>query len=229
MFAEVKKCADNHDIKGLHYIFVDCLDVDPTFDKYREDYLYCKEIEDFFDSHVEMTPIFSDKNRWSMAYWEQLKLDLVKNFSQRRFEHMIQVAKVVYSDKIERLLAERESKKEPIVVESKTLVAEDKIEKVTKPKVTISEVQTPVQPIKVQADKQQEDLLAKKRALELQNQRIEREQQEQRARIAAAQKADAEKKAAAQNGQYSKKLMGVTLAVLAIVVLIVVLVLIKVL
>ena len=58
MFAEVKKCADNHDIKGLHYIFVDSLDVDPTFDKYREDYTYCKEIVGFFDNHVEMTPRF---------------------------------------------------------------------------------------------------------------------------------------------------------------------------
>lgn len=33
MLAEVRKCADNHDIKGLRYIFVDALDVDPTFDK----------------------------------------------------------------------------------------------------------------------------------------------------------------------------------------------------
>ncbi len=229
MFAEVKKCADNHDIKGLHYIFVDCLDVDPTFDKYKEDYLYCKEIEGFFDSYVEMSPILSDNNRWNMAYWEQLKLDLVKNFSQRRFEHMLQVAKVVYSDKIERLLAERESKKEPTVVESKTIVVDAKKEEAAKPQITITEAQTPVQPIKVQADKQQEDILAKKRALELQNQRIEREQQEQRARIAAAQKADAEKKAVAQDGQDSKKSVGITLAVLAIVVLIVVVVLIKVL
>ena len=229
MFAEVKKCADSHDIKGLHYIFVDCLDVDPTFDKYREDYSYCKEIEGFFDSHVEMTPILSDKTRWNMAYWEQLKLDLVKNFSQKRFEHMLQVAKVVYSDKIERLLAERESKKETVTIESKSPVVETKTEDVKKPQVVISETQPTVQPIKVQADKQQDDLLAKKRALELQNQKIEREQQEQRARIAAAQKADAEKKAAAQRGQESKKSVGITLAVLAIVVLIVVLVLIKVL
>ena len=142
---------------------------------------------------------------------------------------MLQVAKVVYSDKIERLLAERESKKETVTIESKSPVVETKTEDVKKPQVVISETQPTVQPIKVQADKQQDDLLAKKRALELQYQKIEREQQEQRARIAAAQKADAEKKAAAQRGQESKKSVGITLAVLAIVVLIVVLVLIKVL
>ena len=229
MFAEVKKCADNHDIKGLHYIFVDSLDVDPTFDKYREDYTYCKEIVGFFDNHVEMTPILSDKTRWDMSYWEQLKLDLVKNFSQKRFEHMLQVAKIVYSAKIERLLAERESKKEHATIEVKPSVVESKIEDDKKLKTIVSESQSIVTSIKVRDDKQQDDLLAKKRALELQNQLIEREQQEQRARIVAAQKAEAEKKAAAQRGQESKKSMGITLAILAIVVLVVVIVLIKVL
>ena len=224
MFAEVKKCADNRDIKGLHYIFVDSLDVDPTFDKYREDYLYCKEIDGFFDAHLEMAPIVSDSDKWNMSYWEQLKLDLVKNFSQKRFEHMLQVAKVVYSDKIERLLAERESKKGTVTVATKVSVTEAVARITPVPKTISSEVQ----PVKSQTDKQQEDILAKKRALEQENQKIERAQQKQRARIVAAQKKDAEEKAAVQKGQESKKVMGVTLAVLAVV-LIVVIVLIQVL
>jgi hypothetical protein len=219
MYAEVKKCADNHDIKGLHYIFLDCLDVDPTFEKYSEDYSYCKGIEGFFDSHVEMTPMLSDKNRWNMEYWVQLKLDLIKNFSQERFEHMRQVATVVYSDKIKRLLAERENQKEKIVEETK---------EVKKPQGTIAGVQPTVQPVKSQVDKQEQELIAKKRALELQNQQIEYAQREQRARIAAAQKAEAEKRATVPRGQESKKSVGITLAVL-VVVLIVVIVLVKVL
>ena len=51
MLAEVKKCADRRDIKGLRYIFVDCLDVDPTFEKYKVDYEYCKKIPGMFDAH----------------------------------------------------------------------------------------------------------------------------------------------------------------------------------
>jgi hypothetical protein len=219
MYAEVKKCADNHDIKGLHYIFVDSLDVDPTFEKYSEDYSYCKGIEGFFDSHVEMTPMLSDKNRWNKEYWVQLKLDLIKNFSQERFEHMRQVATVVYSDKIKRLLAERENQKEKIVEE---------IKEVKKLQGTISGVKPTVQPVISQVDKQKQVIEEKKRQLAIENQKFEDEQNKQRARIAAAQKAEAEKRVAVQRGQESKKSVGITLAVL-VVVLIVVIVLVKVL
>ena len=107
MLAEVRKCADNHDIKGLRYIFVDALDVDPTFDTYREDYEYCKTIPGMFDEHVNISPVVSDKSRWTTEYWEQLKLDLMKNFSEKRFEHMRLVAQVVYADKVSRLMTDR--------------------------------------------------------------------------------------------------------------------------
>lgn len=229
MFAEVKKCADNHDIKGLHYIFVDSLDVDPTFEKYKEDYLYCKEIVGFFDSHNDMTPIQEDKNKWNMAYWEQLKLDLVKNFSQRRFEHMLQVAKVVYSDKIERLLIEREGKNKMVTKDAELSDAEVKTVENKKLRITSSEEQSSVQSVKSQIEKQDNEILAKKRALELQNQKIENVQKEQRARIEAANKAEVEKKDTVRIGQKSKKSLGITLVVLVLVVLIVVMVLIKVL
>lgn len=35
MLTEVKKCIESNDIKGLHYIFVDSLDVDPTFENIK--------------------------------------------------------------------------------------------------------------------------------------------------------------------------------------------------
>lgn len=111
MLVEVKKCADMNDIKGLRYIFIDSLDVDPTFEKYEQDYNYCKGLNGFFDDHIEITCLRQNSVEWDAAYWEQLKRDLVKNFSQIRFEHMIQVAKVVYSEKIARLVSERNAKK----------------------------------------------------------------------------------------------------------------------
>lgn len=42
MHTEVQNCINKKDIKGLRYIFIDCLDVDPTFEKYKEDYIVCK-------------------------------------------------------------------------------------------------------------------------------------------------------------------------------------------
>ena len=43
MKKEVKELIDNRDINRLKYIFVDALDVDPTFDNYIEMFNYCKE------------------------------------------------------------------------------------------------------------------------------------------------------------------------------------------
>ena len=38
MNKEIKNFADSRDLKSLKYIFVDCLDVDPTFVRYEEEY-----------------------------------------------------------------------------------------------------------------------------------------------------------------------------------------------
>lgn len=111
MLTEIRKCVDANDIKGLRYIFVDCLDVDPTFEKYRSDYEYCANMDGLFEPYRELTPLSLDKAAWDMNYWEQLKLDLMKNFSQKRFEHMREVARVVYAEKIDKLFREREQRR----------------------------------------------------------------------------------------------------------------------
>ena len=104
---EIRNYADNRRIKELRYIFIDSLDVDPTFDTYREDYKYCKDVEGLFDQHVDLTPMIDDQTQWTTEYWDQLKIDLMDNFSEERFEHMIMVARYVYADKVSRLIAER--------------------------------------------------------------------------------------------------------------------------
>lgn len=109
MNIEVKKCADNKDIKGLKYIFVDCLDVDPTFEKYKEEYGYCSKIPGFLEEYIELTPLLMGMNQWNEEYWVKLKVDLLNNFSEKRFTHMIAVAKVVKADKVKRLVKERKA------------------------------------------------------------------------------------------------------------------------
>lgn len=212
MLAEVKKCAESNDIKGLHYIFVDCLDVDPTFEKYKDDYEYCKKISAFLEPHSEMTPFLS-RERWNKQYWEQLKLDLMKNFSEKRFSHMREVARVIYSDKIDRLNQERNTKVKSTV---QPIVSNT-------PKVSVNTS------VVSGADEQAKQLLEKKRALELHNQQIEIEQREQRARIEAAKQVEAAKKYNTVGVESPKKLSGVMIAVLAVLAIIVVVVLFKVL
>lgn len=53
MNTEIKNYADSGDIKSLKYIFVDALDVDPTFVRYEEEYNYCKSVPGLLESHIE--------------------------------------------------------------------------------------------------------------------------------------------------------------------------------
>lgn len=108
MNQEMKQMADSGDLKSLKYIFVDALDVDPTFLRYEEEYNYCKS-KGLLEPHQELTPFIQDPSRWNDAYWARLKQDLLKNFSDRRMSHMREVAKVYLAEKIQRVNSERAS------------------------------------------------------------------------------------------------------------------------
>ncbi len=118
MHEQVKKYADEGNIKGLKYIFVDALDVDPTFEKYREDFHYCKGLN-LFEPNRELSPKKQNSSDWNMEYWKALKLDLLENLSEERLQHMREVATVIYADKIARKKetqsAPKEIKPEPAV------------------------------------------------------------------------------------------------------------------
>ena len=101
----VKTCVEEHDIKRLKYIFVDCLDVDPMFTEYRDDYEYCINAPGLglVEAHIELTPLREDKSAWDLPYWNSIKRDLIKNFSQKRFQHMREVSKVVNASEIKKI------------------------------------------------------------------------------------------------------------------------------
>ena len=109
MHKQVKEFLAKGDIRGLRYVFLDSLDVDPTFEDYQEDYDNCKKVSGFFEEHHKLTTV-ADRAQWNNDYWQRLKRDLEKNFSRERFEHMKAVAMVVYADKAARLLNERKKK-----------------------------------------------------------------------------------------------------------------------
>lgn len=106
----IKKYADSGEVEHLRYIFLDSLDVDPTFENYKEELEYCRNIPGLFEPYKEMSPLKKDPSEWNDSYWISIKKDLKKNYSIERFEHMKEVAKVVYADKIERLKAERKAR-----------------------------------------------------------------------------------------------------------------------
>lgn len=108
----IKKYADNGETEHLRYIFLDSLDVDPTFENYKEEFEYCRNIPGLFEPYRELSPLKNDPSQWNDTYWISVKKDLKKNYSLERFEHMKDVAKVVYADKVERLKKERQERKE---------------------------------------------------------------------------------------------------------------------
>lgn len=108
MDKDIKKYVDQRDINTLRYVFSQSLDVDPMFEEYSEEYEYCVS-KGVFETHLEdgFTPLTNDKGKWDKSYWTKLCLDLEKNLSKKRLDHMRDVAKVVYADKIKRLKESR--------------------------------------------------------------------------------------------------------------------------
>ena len=230
MLAEVKKCIESKDIKGLHYIFVDSLDVDPTFEKYNEDYEYCKGINGFLEPHVDITP-FSSSEKWNEKYWVQIKMDLMKNFSEKRFSHMREVVKVIYSEKIKRLELERErlsKKNQEVEKNQKEQMARIQADRqkdnasANKSFVVTSQI--------LDAEKAQKERLEEKhRAIEIHNQEVEKKQKEQMARIQAARQKDKESKNNKSYVETPKKATGAVTAAVVIIAIILIIVLIIVL
>lgn len=186
MHNEVKKCVEAKDIKGLRYIFVDCLDVDPTFEKYREDYEYSKRVEGLFEEYKELTPLTDNRSSWDNQYWQKIKTDLMKNFSVKRFQHMIEVAKVVYADKIERIKKERaqfdEAKQNTSRIENAT--KSKSVSEQPKRQPQIISNQATVQAKKMQNIQENENMLAEeKRKLEKEREEALRKEREQKQRL----------------------------------------------
>ncbi len=225
MLPEIRKCAEKQDIKGLRYIFMDALDVDPTFDKYREDYEYCKKIGGLFDTHQELSGLNQNEAGWNAGYWERLKTDLMKNFSEKRYAHMIQVAKVVYAAKIERLMKERGRASAEAVRRTET-EAQGKnarpIQGNVRSNVVIREGSGAVS----KNEMEERRLAERRRELAEENRRREAEQRAQQERIEAARRAAENNNARNRaEGSGSKKWLGIVLAIAVMVVILIVLML----
>ena len=221
MNTEIKKYADSGDIKALKYIFVDSLDVDPTFVRYEDEYNYCKSIPGLLESHVELTPFKKNKVDWDEEYWTNLKMDLIKNFSDKRMSHMREVAKVFLADKVQRILAERASN--DTIRPARTPVDESAwTENITTPAPEATEKQPAVSKAEMQARQIEED----KRRLEAENKAIEakraREDRERAERM--EQQSRMRSQAQYQNrGSSLKKAIGIAVAAVIVAVILILL------
>lgn len=164
MHKEVKQSADAGDVKDLKYIFVDSLDVDPTFEEYLDDYNYCVK-KGLFEPHKKLNDFSNRQADWNDDYWQKIKRDLLKNFSRERLDHMRKVALVVLADKVERLKRERQQNRQPAPPP-----------KVSQPPAAVRPTSPPPPPLKSKAQQQQEELEAARQKLAQENAEIEQKQ-----------------------------------------------------
>ncbi|MGN8754853.1 hypothetical protein [Blautia sp. HCP3S3_C4] len=220
MNTEIKKFADSGDIKSLKYIFVDSLDVDPTFVRYEEEYNYCKSIPGLLEPHVELTPFSENKANWTEEYWTSLKMDLIKNFSDKRMSHMRDVAQVFLADKVQRILAERATNNtiQQSVAPKADPVQTEKVTNITpKPDVT------PKKPSISKAELQERQLKEERRKLEAENKaHQEREARERAARMEQQRRMQAQTQSQTGDG-FSKKAIGIAVAAVTVAVVLILL------
>ena len=207
MHEEVKKAVQTGDIKRLKYIFVDSLDVDPTFENYREDFDYCVK-HNIFENHEVLTKLQKEPSNWTFDYWKSLKKDLTKNFSKKRMEHMIEVAKVIYKEKVDRLKKERKKSsnlkiEEPVKEEVRLKASNDKT---TQNSSTINSIQ----------EQERKRLEEARKKIEEENKAIERKMAEQRARTEAMRRASEEAEAKRQQESDNGLLKGLVMGAGAI-------------
>lgn len=210
----IKECIDRHDVKGLKYIFSDALEADPTFENYEEAFVDCKS-KGLLEEHVELTPLTEDRSRWTEEYWVQLKLDLVKNFSERRMNHMREVAQVVLSDKFKRICNERAQRRE---ASPESLLREP--ERHTEHLEKRPSVEKPKQPNPAPGSKQRaekERLERRRRELAEEN-RKEEEERQRKKRV--SQEATTRKEYSAQDETDPKKALGIVAAVAAVAIIV---------
>ncbi len=205
MHQDVKECADKGDIKGLRYIFADCLDVDPTFEKYEQDYEYCKNIPGLFEPHKELEPLKQDENSWNEAYWIKLKTDFMKNFSLVRFQHMRQAAQVVYKDKIIRIANERKRAEQAV---------KDRVSVVQPAGAGIGPDIDASYAVSLSREQQEQELNIKRKKLEEDNRKIEQAQKKQKETQAAIFAENGQRSRQITEGTCLKKTSGAVLAVM---------------
>lgn len=232
----VKNYAESGNMRGLHYIFRDALDADPTFEDYLESYRYCENIPGFFEKHREITPL-AGKDFWqSTTYWNQLKMDLTENFSRERYEHLRKVAQVYYAEKIRTIRQEEEIERQnQKIAEAHRCVAQN--ESVRQKNNTSQSIEAPVRAQgnsqKIAADKQrQEDERIAREIEELNNEnlRTTRDKQNQDEKIAQRKKQlerENQETLRADNSRKgdscSKKWIGVAVAVVIVILAVVLL------
>lgn len=97
-------------VRRIRIMLKDSLLIDPTFKEFDEMYNFAFNnmdglLEDFDGDELEF-----NKNNWSEDYMNELKVELMGNFSERRINHLKEVCSYLYKDKAKIIETQRIAK-----------------------------------------------------------------------------------------------------------------------
>ncbi|MGH4120961.1 hypothetical protein [Clostridium sp.] len=107
----------------VRIILKDSLIIDPTFAEFDEMFSYSKEkmdniLEEFDDGELDY-----DKNHWSENYMNEIKVELMGNFSRERIKHLKEICSYIYVDKVKTIREQRRNTSSPSVVFTRRTIA----------------------------------------------------------------------------------------------------------
>jgi hypothetical protein len=96
-----KEWVRKKDTMAIHIHLKNLIAADPTFSEFDNCVKYAKEKGiTIFEAHDNKMPINNNKDEWNKDYFNRQSLRLVSNFSRERINHLREVVKVVYKDRL---------------------------------------------------------------------------------------------------------------------------------
>jgi len=100
---DFKKTVSEGDVRLVQIILKDSLIIDPTFREFNEMFEYSKNrmpglLAEFDNGKLDYSEI-----NWSKDYINELKVELMDNFSNKRIEHLKKICAYIYRDRIQNI------------------------------------------------------------------------------------------------------------------------------
>lgn len=96
-----KEWVDKKDVRAIRISLKNFIAADPTFNEFDKYINYAKEKGiNVFEAHDNKKPINNNKDEWNKDYFNIQSIRLVSNFSRERINHLREVVKVVYKDRL---------------------------------------------------------------------------------------------------------------------------------
>ena len=90
-----RKAVEDKDVISVRIMMKDSLLQDPSFSKFREMEMQAKSIPDLYAIH-DGTMFNTDKSAWNDDYMNDIKVDLIDNFSHERIAHLKEVIQYLH-------------------------------------------------------------------------------------------------------------------------------------